>query len=882
MMWTDNTPNGAVDWDPKSPATLLVPAVLTNRDCDDDNGQNIILNYILSDSGVGCNTFESSAIMNLLDARDAYFEMKKSRNDIGDQRAILQLSKEYRKSLADCIDEWSDDLRKKEEGKEKELQAQEQEESDVALELLRITYAVTQLSETFLLLPSTMQEHNIGVGMRESTYYEDTWNLPGAVTADTVRYLRLHHLGDAEDQFDEVFIEELKNLWQPDQYNGNGEEYWSLIEAYIIRGCLEDAWATLSHHSIVRRFIEEMKMHEDDDNVVSDYKAASLAEDREGFRALEHVLLSAPIPGTRNNDSDEGFDENSTTEGNDRNSDGQNEENVLNSFVVEEEFIDGVPTSAYCLWETSRKGRRTGDYPANFEPHAAYQVYQYWKEAIDIPALQRLRRRIPQLNKLLELLCGNFRNVKFNSWQEEFCAELLYKTPNIRLVDMHVKAKILMEKFGKKDTADPKKMNDIVLTVMKGNAGQVINVMHQLGGGSGAALPAIMMYLLSQLLGDANVLTNPSDVYNLESELLIEASSAIRSSLATEGYHDLGTRLAVRLLLPHIEIDSDLRITANLTDTLEHHSPRSDAEAKGLLSLCRQLIERKNVRVLDGCTSICIARYLYYISEHRPGGAVYWLLTGIELESLVLCEGSKRSGAWQRALSSGICYRRLVTYFTEISRSLLKTLLGEEKGASLFHARAKEMVAAQEESNIASFVPAVKVLENVIVIASGIAERKDESIVANSIISCLEDRPNDEDDGAVSSLARSLHWDLLRLATAIIEGDAKRAEMQDKKKSVSSFDVKGMGILLSVFTIETKVGELKDQNELKTSPEELYRTRLILAEGLKRAFVAENSMKKSAASRRSNKTSAVGIYGANFARHSREEQERAVMMMLEY
>merc|ERR1711865_852400 len=206
-------------------------------------------------------------------------------------------------------------------------------------------------------------------------------------------------------------------------------------------------------------------------------------------------------------------------------------------------------------------------------------------------------------------------------------------------------------------------------------------------------------------------------------------------------------------------------------------------------------------------------------------------------------------------------------------------------GASLFFVRAKEMVAAQEESNIASFVPAVKVLENVIVIASGIADRKDESsvtnsIVANSIISCLEDRPNDEDDGVVSSLARSLNWDLLRLATAIIEGNAKRAEMQDTKKTVSSFDVKGMGILLSVFTIETKVGELKDQNELnevKNSPEELHRTRLILGEGLKRAFIAENSMKKSATNRRS-KTSAVGIYGANFAKHSREEQERAVEM----
>ena len=255
----------------------------------------------------------------------------------------------------------------------------------------------------------------------------------------------------------------------------------------------------------------------------------------------------------------------------------------------------------------------------------------------------------------------------------------------------------------------------------------------------------------------------------------------------------------------------------------------------------------------------------------------------MELESLVLCEGPKRSGAWQRALSSGSCYRILVAYFSETSRTLLKALLGEEKGASLLYSRAEQMViASQEESNIASFVPAVKVLENIIVIASGIAGRKDESIVANSIISCLEDRPNDEDDGVVSSLARSLHWDLLRLAAAIMEGDAKRADKEDKK-IVSSFDVRGMGVLLSVFTIETKARELKDQNEeVKTYHEELHQTRLILGEGLKRAFVAENSMKKSAASSRRSKAYVAGIYGANFTKHSREEQERAVKMMLEY
>ena len=511
-MGTDNTSNGAVGWDPKSPATLLVPAIVNNNSDDDDNdknnnsknsGQNVIINYMLTDNGVGCNTFESSAIMGLLDARDDYFEMKSSTNIGGDQRAIRQLSKQYRKALASCINDWSYDVSKKED--EGEQQDQQQQRVDkISLELLRMTYAVTQLSETFLLLPSTMQEDG-GIGnIRGSTYYEDTMNLPGAVTADTIRYLRTHQLEDAEDQFDEYVIKELYNIWQPDQHNGNGEDYWKLIEAYIIRGCLEDAWAMLSHHSIVHRFTE-MENQEDDDNVLDDYQAASLAEDRDGFQALRSVLLSAPLPGARNDLLDTGFDENNETEGNDQNRDGQNadDDNVLNTSVVEEESIDGVPTSAYCLWETSRKGRRTGDYPVNFEPHAAYQVYQTWKQSIDtIPALQRLRRRIPQLNKLLGLLSGNFRDIKFGSWQEELCAELLYKIPNIRLVDMNVRAGSLMKKYNNNNDTAQAQTDNIILTIMKGNAGQVIKVMHEFGGGSGAALPAIMVsvYYITQFI----------------------------------------------------------------------------------------------------------------------------------------------------------------------------------------------------------------------------------------------------------------------------------------------------------------------------------------------------------------------------------------------
>lgn len=397
--------------------------------------------------------------------------------------------------------------------------------------------------------------------------------------------------------------------------------------------------------------------------------------------------------------------------------------------------------------------------------------------------------------------------------------------------------------------------------------------------------------LLSQLLRDAEVLENPSDTFDFNTELLIGASSAIRSSLAIEGHHDLGTRLAVRLLLPHIEIDSDLRITATLVDTLEHHSPKLDEEAHILLSLCHKLVERKNVRVLDGCISICLARNLYYTRKNTPGGAVHWLLIGMELESFVLCDGPTRAGDWQRALAMGVCYRKLVAYFSETSRSLLKTCLGEEKGGSLFYERAQEMVKATKDesphysNNLASFVPAVKVLENVLAIAGAVVERKDNSIVADGIISCLEERPNDEDDGVVSSLAPSMNWDFLRLAILVLEKDAlKKRENSantSSERSISSFDVRGIGVLLSAFTIETKARELR-RNPAEEAEGELETARLALGKGLKRAFVAENSMKREAILRRNARVSKAGIYPSQFSKHSREQQEHAVQRMLDY
>lgn len=373
----------------------------------------------------------------------------------------------------------------------------------------------------------------------------------------------------------------------------------------------------------------------------------------------------------------------------------------------------------------------------------------------------------------------------------------------------------------------------------------------------------------------------PSKEYSIKTELLLSATNAIRSSFALESNRDIGTRLAVRLLLPYILIDGETAISGVLVNTLEHHYPQTDAEAKTLLSLCEKLIERKNIRVLDGCVSICLARYQHFMTNQRPGGAVHWLLAGMELERMVLCGGNKHDGSWQQSLSTGTCFRKLVTYCTETSSSLLKGLLGGgEAGVSLLYVRGTEIVAALAESEIARFISAVKVLEHIVTMAEAVALRKDDAIVGSSIVACLEKRPNEEDDGVVSSLASpSMYWNLISLAKVILDRNAERERADELHLYVASFDVRGMHVLMETFTVLKATMDVEGRTDI--SEFDLQEMRLAFANGLMRAFVAENASKKSL-SNRIARASVDGLYSSDLAKVSREKQELVVQGMLEF
>ena len=428
----------AIAWDPKSPATLLLPTVDASGDTP-----AFVMDKLLSHDGVGCNTHESSALMNLIDAYGDYLESKE-RN----WTAFRSLSKAYRMALCQCLQGW-----------EKDLAGQEPDAATLEnLELLKIVYAVTHLSETFLLLPPTDSALD---------YYENAATMPGAVTADTVRYLRNHHMGDVTAAVDENSLKQILDSLQPDQIE-NGSLYWKLVFSYLLRGCLEEVWALLSRHSMCRRCFDETL------EPLDEYHAATLAEDRDGFLALRDILLSAPLPGGRNEEYDAALDF-----------------SLQDDEESEEEYLEGIPTSAYRLWETNAASREMGDLSLTYNPYAASQMYQSWMQALtQIPAVHKLKRRIPQISTILNVMSGNLKSMEFDSWAEALCAELLYKLPSVRPDDMHARAFRWMEALG---TATKGGFEEVILSVMKGNAGRVIEVMHELGGGSGAALPAVMV-----------------------------------------------------------------------------------------------------------------------------------------------------------------------------------------------------------------------------------------------------------------------------------------------------------------------------------------------------------------------------------------------------
>lgn len=424
MTAASTTPR-AMAWDPKCPAALLLPT-------SDPQTKELRVDRFLADDGVGCNSYERSALMKLVAAQGEYYTSGSDN--------VKALCLTYQRALNECLEGWEGD----------------EAMNDVdSVEALKIVYAVTQLSDVYLLVPSS----------DDTPDNEDPWSMPGAVTADTVRYLRFHHMSDPFEVVGDG-LEDMLESSQPEQF---GAPYWKLLQTLVLRGCLDDAWNLISRHSLFRRCFENKT------ELLDEYHALTIEQDKEGFRVLQSLLLSAPLPGGRSEWNDSGLSSDDDAQ--------EQDDTTL--------LLDGVPRDAYKLWD-SKWYSSVEDGPLAFNPHAAISTTKVWRRAVvDNASLHGLVRRIPQLQaNVIDILAGKFDVVVFDSWSEAMCAELLYQRPNLCPKDMHVRTESIMKKMAAPATSG---FDQVVLSVMKGDAGRALEVLYDLGGSSGAALPATMV-----------------------------------------------------------------------------------------------------------------------------------------------------------------------------------------------------------------------------------------------------------------------------------------------------------------------------------------------------------------------------------------------------
>lgn len=484
----------ASGFDPKSPSALM----LVGDNASADGGAGVDLSVLYSDDGVGCNQFETAALMRMLDARD---EIMPPGGQSPGASGLRALSREYRRSIRDCMAGWEEQLA----SEDGSLGEEERKQSEGNLELLKLSSAFVHLSEIYL-LPRGGDNSSRSAGRSSSsgpnamdiddggTASNSSSNIPGSATADTVQYLRFNF-----EDADSVFVilgttsEEVQTMMNseiPEHYTSissggsNGSLFWSLVEAYALRGCLREAWAILTHHSAARR-VHEAALRGTFDDPSASAAEPFLCEDRDALEILKGIMLGAPLPGGIDTENDHGLSDEDEDE-----EDGAHAMRGLDQDDDEDDIhlVKGVGPKSYQLWDQSSE---------TYHPRTAANTHQTWQTAVgrlmtQAGPVQGMMHRTPRLRRLLSILRGQFDDIDFQSWEENLRAELLYVRPSVRPNDIATRAAIAMKKF---PTVDEKEeaMRKIMFNIMSGDAGTAIASLQGMGGSSGAALPTTLV-----------------------------------------------------------------------------------------------------------------------------------------------------------------------------------------------------------------------------------------------------------------------------------------------------------------------------------------------------------------------------------------------------
>jgi hypothetical protein len=434
----------AMSWDPKSPFALLLPSLL--------QGEPAAVDTFLSHPGTGCDDFELAALLKVLQAHEDYYADTAAATGPEYSITLKQLSQEYRLALHACITSW-------------ELESTTTTDAHVKAnyELLKATHAVMQESQIFIPLEQSQDDNNL---------LQNPMDCPGWATAETVRYLRYNHLDEPETM--DAATEEMLNSVHPEEFGG-GALYWKLVTTLVLRGCLDRAWDVLAKHSLLVSCTNGLTSS----TATDPYDVTHMNQVVAGFHAIRELLSRAPLPGGRSSLFDDFSDD----------------MDFSDDLGSADYYLEGleVADTDYRFWEkdTADATTATGDYPVSYNQEAAIRKHRLFRDFIrERKSSFDITRRVPEIDSLLSILTGDFSRVTFDNWKEKLLAELLYRQPDLRPRHMSARARKFMQDCGEDETEPT---NQVILNIMDGNAGEAIQAMYTLGGGSGAALPSVLV-----------------------------------------------------------------------------------------------------------------------------------------------------------------------------------------------------------------------------------------------------------------------------------------------------------------------------------------------------------------------------------------------------
>jgi hypothetical protein len=519
MVTSNHSDRRPIGWDPSNPSALFI-WLSHNASCNPQE-ESIALPssapssslspiYTLgADTGVvggSCTTYELTALVRLIAAYETnglellpartmqkrldHHYVAASKNNSATTtndsyaatcQSIRYQSQQYREAVQDCLTESASAI-----GSNSGMI------DPMGWDLMSKIHSILRLSEIYLLPTSTWTSSS---SSSSNCAGRDWLDCPGIATADTIRFLRRYELPPVEvdhsagDDEDSRMDDDPRLQQQQQQHpiypidTDDKDVYWTLVVSLVRRGCLVDVWQVLQTHSLYRIALEGMQL-----TVMSDQDRSSSQSLLQDWEQIGSVLLTAPIPGGRSAEHD---DETTSMNGGEFDRDDYVDLTHVNGLDVSRcdfKFWD-IPSES----DDGPTASFMGDYPIMFTPDAALQKYRLWREYVThVRRTNRLCRQIPFLDEMFQMLCGDWttNTFSFKTWSEQLCAELLYRTPDLRPRSIAARAAKLVKNYVESD--DDNHAHPIV-SIMQGNAGQAMSELYFLGGRSGAAVPTTVV-----------------------------------------------------------------------------------------------------------------------------------------------------------------------------------------------------------------------------------------------------------------------------------------------------------------------------------------------------------------------------------------------------